>query len=86
MSVIYLRHPEHGTKVACSDQEAIYDESNGWVVYDPNTPSVVAAPIEQSVAETTAEAEAPEPTPKRRGRPRKGKAVDHSGGSDQRGA
>lgn len=28
--VIYLTHPVHGTKVAISEEEAIYDEGNGW--------------------------------------------------------
>jgi hypothetical protein len=32
---IYLRHPDHGTKVATMDLEAIYDEENGWVRYTP---------------------------------------------------
>jgi len=27
---IYLRHSIHGTKVAISEQEASYDETNGW--------------------------------------------------------
>ena len=30
MAAIYLEHPLHGTKVACSDAEAKYDETNGW--------------------------------------------------------
>jgi hypothetical protein len=34
MAVIYLRHPVHGTKVACVEAEADYDEKNGWVRYD----------------------------------------------------
>ena len=34
MAVIYLRHPEHGTKVACLEAEAVYDEKNGWVRFD----------------------------------------------------
>lgn len=34
MAVIYLRHPVHGTKVACAESEAAYDEKNGWVRYD----------------------------------------------------
>ena len=34
MAVIYLRHPVHGTKVACAEKEADYDEQNGWVRYD----------------------------------------------------
>lgn len=32
---IYLRHPDHGTKVATMDAEAIYDEENGWTRYTP---------------------------------------------------
>ena len=32
--VIYLRHPDHGTKVACAESEAVYDEQHGWVRYD----------------------------------------------------
>ncbi len=31
MAVIYLRHPIHGDKVACSEIEAQYDRENGWV-------------------------------------------------------
>ena len=34
MAVIYLRHPVHGTKVACMEAEAVYDEKNGWVRFD----------------------------------------------------
>ena len=37
---IYLRHPEHGTKVAIMEQEAEYDEQNGWVRYTHDTPSI----------------------------------------------
>ncbi len=36
---IYLRHPRHGTKVASMELEAEFDEKNGWVRYNPNTPS-----------------------------------------------
>jgi len=64
--VIYLIHPVHGAKVAISDQEAIYDESFGWVRYDPTTP-VAAEPSSDdekaSVANEMAE-------PMRRGRRR----------------
>lgn len=31
---IYLRHPDHGTKVAISDAEADDDEKNGWLRFD----------------------------------------------------
>jgi len=41
--VIYLKHPKHGSKVAICDAEAEYDEKNGWVRYNPDTPS---APVE----------------------------------------
>jgi hypothetical protein len=37
---IYLEHPLHGQKVATSDKEAEYDETNGWVRYNPETPLV----------------------------------------------
>jgi len=33
MAVIYLKHPTHGHKVACSDIEADYDENHGWERY-----------------------------------------------------
>lgn len=42
MAVIYLSHPVHGSKVAISDHEAIYDEMNGWMRYDPTTPAKAA--------------------------------------------
>lgn len=38
MPVIYLVHDVHGAKVAIDEQEAIYDEMNGWERYDPDTP------------------------------------------------
>lgn len=34
MAVIYLQHPQYGTKVAISDSEADYDERNGWARYN----------------------------------------------------
>jgi hypothetical protein len=40
MAVIYLAHPQHGSKVAISEEEAIYDENFGWMRYDVNTSSV----------------------------------------------
>lgn len=65
MAVIYMKHPRHGAKVAISENEAIFDEMNGWTRYDPTTPvkavEADAAPAEvvNEMAET-----------KRRGRPR----------------
>ena len=47
MAAIYLKHEIHGTKVACSDMEAEYDEKNGWVRYNTDTQPtpVEAAPV-----------------------------------------
>lgn len=42
MAVIYLRHERHGDKVACSEMEAQYDETNGWVRYTLDAPAPVA--------------------------------------------
>jgi hypothetical protein len=42
--IIYLQHPQHGQKVATSDMEAEYDETNGWVRYNPDTPSEAVEP------------------------------------------
>jgi len=33
---IYLKHFIHGTKVAICEQEAVYDESHGWIRYTPD--------------------------------------------------
>lgn len=33
--VIYLRHPEHGEKVATSQFEVDFDVQHGWEVFDP---------------------------------------------------
>jgi hypothetical protein len=33
--VIYLRHPQHGTKVAISEEEAEQDRKVGWEDFDP---------------------------------------------------
>jgi hypothetical protein len=66
--VIYLTHPTHGAKVATMDLEAQADEQNGWVRYNPDTPSVPeeAAPVNalgtkrkytRKVLETVAEPE-----------------------------
>jgi len=34
-----MKHPVHGAKVATLEMEAVYDEKNGWVRYNPDTPS-----------------------------------------------
>lgn len=40
MPLIYLEHPDHGTKIATMDLEAEFDEQNGWVRYTPDTLSI----------------------------------------------
>jgi hypothetical protein len=52
MAVIYLKHPVHGHKVACSDMEADYDETHGWERY------TVSAPLAEIDVEETVEEEA----------------------------
>lgn len=49
MPVIYLSHPDHGAKVATMEAEAIYDESNGWIRYDPHTPDAAVPANELAV-------------------------------------
>jgi hypothetical protein len=39
MSTIYMSHPVHGRKIALIEAEAEHDEQNGWVRYNPDTPS-----------------------------------------------
>ena len=39
MPVIYMTHAVHGAKVANMEAEAVADEKNGWVRYNPDTPS-----------------------------------------------
>lgn len=39
MTVIYLQHPTHGTKVATMEAEAIHDEEYGWMRYNPAAPA-----------------------------------------------
>lgn len=68
--MIYLRHPDHGTKVATMEAEAIYDEENGWVRYTPGEPNDEPADEPVNVM-------------RRRGRPaRKQVTDDDSGRSD----
>lgn len=35
MAIIYMKHPVHGEKVAVLEQEAEYDEREGWTRYTP---------------------------------------------------
>ena len=48
MAVIYLRHPVHGTKVACMEAEAVYDEKNGWVRFDVDKEPVTVNEMKRS--------------------------------------
>jgi hypothetical protein len=54
MAVIYLKHPVHGHKVACSDMEADFDEQNGWERYNVATPAIEAEVVEAAVEEPVA--------------------------------
>jgi len=53
---IYLKHPDHGNKVATMELEAEFDEKNGWVRYTHDTPSIS---IEVETVEEPAEIAAP---------------------------
>jgi hypothetical protein len=62
MAVIYMRHPEHGAKIAISQEEAIYDETFGWSRYNPDTPDDAADDDEDELVNVMAE------TPRRKRR------------------
>lgn len=44
MPIIYLRHPVHGDKVAIAEQEAEFDEQNGWTRYTLDEPQPTVSP------------------------------------------
>ena len=54
MSLIYLQHPVHGHKVATMEQEAEFDEQNGWERYNVDTPVLAAEVVEAAVEEPVA--------------------------------
>jgi len=56
MPIIYLKHPDHGTKVATMELEAENDEQNGWVIYTHDTPSIS---VKVETVEKSAEIAAP---------------------------
>lgn len=62
MAEIYLMHPKHGVKVATLEQEAQYDETHGWVRFEPEDleEELSEPPVEDNVMAE----------PRRRGRPR----------------
>jgi hypothetical protein len=49
MPIIYLKHPVHGDKIAIAEQEAEYDEQNGWTRYTPGQaqPEIVSPPVNE---------------------------------------
>lgn len=51
MAVIYLKHPVHGHKVACSDIEADHDENHGWERYTVDTPIIQEFVVEETEVE-----------------------------------
>jgi hypothetical protein len=54
MPLIYLQHPDHGSKVATMEQEAENDEQNGWTRYTIDTPTLVVEVVEEQVEEPVA--------------------------------
>ncbi len=55
---IYLRHAVHGTKVACVEAEADYDEKSGWTRY--NLEEVEEPPVNALKRKYTRKAETEE--------------------------
>jgi hypothetical protein len=55
MPLIYLEHPDHGNKIATMEQEAEFDEQNGWTRYTIDTPTPVVEVVEEQVKEPVAE-------------------------------
>jgi hypothetical protein len=41
MAIIYLRHPQHGTKVASMEAEVEHDYKHGWEEFDPTEKEVI---------------------------------------------
>ena len=44
---IYLKHPQHGAKVAISDLEVEADVKNGWEIYNLDASTQEAAPVNE---------------------------------------
>ncbi len=49
MPLIYLQHPLHGEKVATMEQEAEFDEQNGWTRYTIDTPTETVEVVEEQL-------------------------------------
>jgi hypothetical protein len=55
MPIIYLSHPDHGSKIANMEQEAENDEQNGWTRYTVDTLTETVEVVEEQVEELVAE-------------------------------
>ena len=44
---IYLKHPQHGSKIAISDLEVEEDVKNGWKMYNLDAPAKEVAPVNE---------------------------------------
>lgn len=55
MANIYLEHPDHGFKIATMEQEAEFDEQNGWTRYTTDTPTKAVEVVAEKVEEPTVE-------------------------------
>ena len=49
MPNIYLSHPDHGSKIATMEQEAEFDEQNGWTRYTIDTPTETVEVVEEQL-------------------------------------
>jgi hypothetical protein len=49
MPIIYLSHPDHGSKIATMEQEAEFDEQNGWTRYTIDTPTESVEVVEEQL-------------------------------------
>jgi hypothetical protein len=50
MAITYLKHEIHGTKIAYMEAEVEADAQNGWIEYNPDTPSKTEEAINTFVA------------------------------------
>ena len=78
MAEIYLMHPKHGVKIATMEMEAQYDESHGWVRFDPedminDQPDDGMDDFPADLPDPELEVNVMSEAPRRRGRPRASK-------------
>lgn len=56
MSVFYMRHKKHGTKVATEEAEVEHDKKRGWVEFDPEEEAKqVEAPVKNTLKKPEAQ-------------------------------